>query len=47
MVPGDVWARILGRELAPEVSGGHTKNDQRHFQVILNLFFVVDSFMRV
>ena len=24
-VGGDVWARILGRELAPEASGGHTK----------------------
>ena len=29
-VGGDVWARILGRELAPEASGGHTKNYQRH-----------------
>ena len=44
-VGGDVWARILGRELAPEASGGHTKNNQRHCQVNLYLFFY--SLMKV
>ena len=44
-VDGDVWARILGRELAPEASGGHTKNNQRHCQVNLYLFFY--SLMKV
>ena len=44
-VAGDVWARILGRELAPEASGGHTKNNQRHCKVNLYLFFY--SLMKV